>query len=275
MTVDAEQIDVWCAFCDEIDDPQLLGAYARLLTPEEHQRQNRFHSAADRHRYLVTRALVRTTLSRYVPIAAEQWAFAADAYGRPKITNRDPAAARVSFNISHTTSLAVLAVTCDCRVGVDVENVGVRQAAIDVADHFFNPREVVSLRALPEEQRHERFFDYWTLKESYIKARGLGLSIRLDQFGFDFPEAGTVVLSMAPALNDRAGRWQFWQFRPADGFVMALCAERVAPSTPPQVQIRKIVPLSGDAPMACPLLRRSMPSGSADSSTAIPPRPLR
>src|SRR4051812_47398884 len=117
MPLHPEHIDLWCVFFDEIDDPQLLDEYARLLTADERQQHGRFHFAADRHRYLVTRALVRTTLSRYVAIAPEQWSFVADAYGRPAITNLEPMVARLSFNVSHTRSLAVLAVACDRQIG--------------------------------------------------------------------------------------------------------------------------------------------------------------
>src|SRR5437763_959951 len=81
-----------------------------------------FHFARDRRRYLVTRALVRTVLSRYMDIAPREWAFAVNDYGRPLITNAAAAARQISFNVSHTDSLIILAIAQGHELGVDVEN---------------------------------------------------------------------------------------------------------------------------------------------------------
>jgi 4'-phosphopantetheinyl transferase len=249
------RIDLWCTFFDGIRD-DLLGQYRELLTDGERRQEARFHFAADRRRYLVTRALVRTTLSRYVPVAPEQWSFSANAYGRPEITNDDQTARTLSFNVSHTKSLIVLGVTCNSALGVDTENVRIREAALDVADRFFSPAEVAALNALPADMRHDRFFDYWTLKESYIKARGMGLSIPLDQFGFHFPDERRVDISMSSRLNDSASRWRFWQLRPSADYLVALCVERSGQSSP-EVQTRSVIPFDGDESIDCPILRRS------------------
>jgi 4'-phosphopantetheinyl transferase len=82
---------------------------------------------------------------------------------------------------------------------------------LDVADRFFSPFEVRALRALPAAEQMDRFFFYWTLKESYIKARGMGLAISLSAFSFDLdtsPGSGIRVL-FDPSLEDDPGRWQF------------------------------------------------------------------
>ena len=123
-----DKIELWLAFCDEIADERLLADYRRLLVEEERQKEARFHFARDRHRYLITRALVRSVLSRYSGVAPPDWRFVEDAYGRPQIVNEDPAARRISFNISHTHNLVVLGVTCDRALGVDTEDVHTRRA---------------------------------------------------------------------------------------------------------------------------------------------------
>lgn len=250
------RIDLWCAFFDEVQDCRLLERYRELLTEEERRQQARFVFPADRHRYLVTRALVRTTLSQYAPVAPEQWSFSPNPFGRPEIANDDAASGRVSFNLSHTKSLIVLGVTCDNALGVDVENVHVRRAACEVADRFFSPVEVGALRALPPEGQHQRFFEYWTLKESYIKARGMGLSIPLDQFHFNFQGERQVSISLAPELNDRSARWRFWQLQPSAHHLVALCVERSDHPTP-QLEIRKVVPFLSEESIECPILRTS------------------
>jgi 4'-phosphopantetheinyl transferase len=96
----------------------------------------------------------------------------------------------------------------------------------DIAERFFAPIEIADLANIPIERRHERFFEYWTLKESYIKARGMGLSIPLRQFSFQFRHQGRVQIATWPPLHDDPTRWCFWQFRPGPEYVPAVCAER-------------------------------------------------
>src|SRR6185369_13352532 len=146
-----DKIELWLAFCDEIADERLLADYRRLLIAEERQKEARFHFARDRHRYLITRALVRSVLSRYAAVAPPDWRFVEDAYGRPQIVNEDPAARRISFNISHTHNLVVLGVTCDRALGVDTEDVHTRRADLGIADHYFAADEVAQLRATSSE----------------------------------------------------------------------------------------------------------------------------
>lgn len=249
-------IHVWLVFYGGITDASLHSAYRELLDPAEQQQEGRFYFARDRLRYLVTRALVRTTLSRYVDIAPREWIFSTNAYGRPEIANAAAKDACLSFNLSHTHSLIVLAVSRDRALGVDVENVIARDVSIDVADRFFAPREVEALTAVPAGEQQYRFFEYWTFKEAYIKARGMGLSLPLDKFSFHYPDDRAVEIAINPELADEAARWQFWQLRPAPEYLVALCAERVG-ATPPSLTIRQAVPMRSETARADECLRVS------------------
>jgi 4'-phosphopantetheinyl transferase len=252
----ADKIELWLAFCDEIADQSLLADYRRLLVEEERQKEVRFHFARDRHRYLVTRALVRTVLSRYAAVAPQDWRFVEDAYGRPQIVNADPAARRISFNISHTRGLVVLGVTCERALGVDTEDVHARDAELGIADHYFAADEVAQLRATPPELQQTRFFEYWTLKESYIKARGMGLSLPLAQFGFDLSQPRGVRIGFHPPLDDDPARWAFSLWRARSDHYVAICAQRVGRDAP-HLSFTKIVPLRDAAPLQCEALRSS------------------
>src|SRR5262249_53867928 len=148
----------------------------------------------------------------------------------------------LSFNISHTHSLIVLGVTQGRELGIDVENVVDRAAPLDVAGRYFAPQEVAVLSAAPKQEQQHRFFEYWTFKESYIKARGMGLSLPLDKFSFHYPHDRAVEIAIDAELADDAARWQFWQFRPTPEYLVALCAERVGARSP-KVIARKVVPL--------------------------------
>jgi 4'-phosphopantetheinyl transferase len=247
------EIHLWLAFYDEITEEH--SAYRELLSAEEKEQESRFYFARDRRRYLITRALVRTVLSRYVPIDPKQWAFAANEYGRPEIVNAQGRDACLLFNISHTHSLIILGVTKGRALGLDVENFREHAAPIDIADRYFAPQEVAALAAVPVEQQQYRFFEYWTFKESYIKARGMGLSLPLDKFSFHYPDDHAVEFAIHPELADDPSRWQFWQFRPRPEYLAAVCAGRAGAES--HLIVREAVPLASETEIAIQLLRVS------------------
>jgi 4'-phosphopantetheinyl transferase len=257
FVVDENSIDVWLAFYHEIEDARLLASLRELLNEEERCREPRFHFAADRKRYLVTRALVRTVLSRYAEVAPKDWTFSSNDYGRPRIAEVHDAARGLSFNVSHTRGLIALGVTRGRELGVDVEHTTIREVSSGIAERFFAPCEVDALATVPPDRRQDRFFEYWTFKESYIKARGMGLSIPLDGFGFHFPHERSVGLAIEPELGDDASRWAFWQYRPAPHYLLAICAER-RDAQAPRVVLRRTVPNLSDEFLALPLLRTSL-----------------
>lgn len=254
-------IDIWLTYYNETIDDRRLPGLRSLLSDEEAARESRFHFADDRKRYLVTRAMVRMLLSRYAPIAPERWAFSKNAYGRPVIADEIRAAevqARdLFFNLSHTRGLIALAVSRGRELGVDVENTAARAVSLDVAKHFFSATEVAELSRVAPDRQQDRFFEYWTLKESYIKARGMGLSLPLDGFSFEFPHRSAVSISINPELQDRADRWSFWQYRPTEDYLMAICAERHADDAP-AILMRTFTPMGDEMPVIAPFLRRSM-----------------
>lgn len=256
LPLPSAEIHLWLAFYDEIDE-SLHSAYRELLNADERNQEPRFYFATDRRRYLVTRALVRTILSRYLAIEPCDLTFANNAYGRPETTNAEAREACLTFNISHTRSLIVMGVTTHRALGVDVENVRAREALIDIVDRFFAPQEVAALAQMPSHQQHFRFFEYWTFKESYIKARGMGLSLPLDKFSFHYHGDHAVRIAIDPDSGDDAGHWQFWQFQPRPEYLVAICAERVE-SQPPRVIVRQAVPMLSETEYTPEFLRVSV-----------------
>jgi 4'-phosphopantetheinyl transferase len=250
------EIHLWLSYCDEVADERLYSACRELLNAAEKEQELRFYFSRDRRRYLMTRALVRTVLSRYVSIDPREWIFSTNAYGRPDIVNAAARDACLSFNISHTQSLIVLGVTKRRALGVDVENVCGREVSTDIADRYFAPQEVAVLTATPLSQQQYRFFEYWTFKEAYLKARGMGLSLPLDKFSFHYPNEHAVEIAIDPELGDDSGRWQFWQFRPTSEYLVAICAERVGAQSPSLI-VRQSIPMLSEKTLALKCLRVS------------------
>lgn len=213
--------------------------YKALMTPDEHDRMARFVFEKDRRSFLLTRALVRTTLSRYAPVDPSAWRFITNAHGRPEIVDRPDGVPDLRFNISHTNGLIACAVTIGREVGVDVEHVG-RHLMHDIAGRHFAPSEVTDLRQLPEEEQRLVFYDYWTLKESYIKARGFGLALPLGDFAFKLNPPAPPTIRFEPALKDDPSTWQFLQEWPTPSHRLALAVRRDGADLP--VRIREVVP---------------------------------
>ncbi len=238
----ATEAHLWVARPFEIQDPALLARYDALMTPEEREKVSRFRFEKDRHTSLVTRALVRTALSRYADVAPADWRFVANEYGRPEI--EEPREARsLRFNLSHTDGLVVCLVSRGREVGVDVEDRTRGGDLLDVADRFFSPLEVKALRGLPLEEQMDRFFLYWTLKESYIKARGMGLTIPLAAFSFELDSPGRGIrILFDPGFDDEPGRWQFSALSYGRRHAVAAGVESKSPGEPTLV-LRETVPL--------------------------------
>jgi 4'-phosphopantetheinyl transferase len=242
LTADGSRIDLWCTYISEIGDDSLLSRYDALISADERARQARFRFEKDQRRHLVTRALVRTVLSRYAGVRPEDWVFSAGPHGRPAVS-APQVVPPLEFNISHCADLVLLGVTSGRTLGVDTESTEARAFDIDGLDRYFAPEESAALLALPPEERRRRFFELWTLKESYIKARGMGLAIRLDAFRFEMTGERSLALHMRPALGDSPARWRVWQLDLRPQYLAAVCAARGG-DAPPRIVVREVVPFA-------------------------------
>jgi 4'-phosphopantetheinyl transferase len=211
-----QDVHLYFSWPEKISDPALLSRYESLLSANERARMSRFHFARNRHQYLVTRALVRASLSAYYPLEPGAWQFSQNRYGKPEISHPD-ASLSMRFNLSHTHGLTVCAIARHYDIGVDVEDSQrTTRADLNSLAGYFSAQEFEDLRKLPADEQPQRFFAYWTLKESYIKARGLGLAIPLDKFSFRFEANQLKGFSVHPDLQDDADCWQFWRIAIAD-----------------------------------------------------------
>lgn len=234
-------IDVWLCYENDVDE-DLLRAYVPLLTEAERAKAARFHFAADRNRHITSRALFRTVLPEYLGIPHPALRFRSDRFGRPSLDNPEALACGLDFNLSHTAGLIALAVTCHSVVGVDVENASYQQPAMELASRFFSPDEVASLRSFAGMALNLEFYRHWTLKESYLKAYGVGLSLPLDRFGFRLA-AQRAEFFLAPAAEHRADEWYFAQWAASPDHLLAVCLRHDA-VIPPTLKLRRIIPLA-------------------------------
>lgn len=218
----ADAVHVW-RIALEIGD-SLHSRLRDILAVDERQRADRFHFEKDRRHFTAGRGALRTILAGYLGRRPEEIRFTYTNYGKPLLTGANEA---LRFNLSHSHGLALLAVTLGREIGVDIEFIrdNLERDGELLAERFFSPREVATLRSLPPEMRREAFFHCWTRKEAYIKAHGMGLSLPLDQFDMTLhPEEPAALLATRhdPA---EARRWSMRSLLPAEGYVGALAVE--------------------------------------------------
>ena len=191
-------LSVWLCRDAEPEADAALDGCQDCLSEEELVRMVRFRFPALRRQFALAHGLVRQVLSLFHPqVAPRDWRFEAGAQGKPEIAAGLP---RIAFNLSHGTRLVALAVAAGDDagpVGVDVEQ-ATRNIGPGIARRYFAPEEVADLEALPEAQQRDRFFTLWSLKESYIKATGFGLSLPLDSFSFAFPAPDRIAFRHHP-----------------------------------------------------------------------------
>jgi 4'-phosphopantetheinyl transferase len=212
-------VHLYATTVEEARRAGVLPRYLAQLTEEERVRHARMRPDPRGDEFLVGRALARKALARHAP--GSERGFTAGSHGRLELAD-----AGVSFNLSHAEGLVVCAIA-DSVVGVDVEKLDESRTEPAIWENYFAPPEVAALAALPEAQRCHRFFQYWTLKEAYIKARGLGLSLPLREFWFELVGGAPIRIAFAPSLADDPARWQFAQqpLGPAHLLAVALRAE--------------------------------------------------
>lgn len=232
MNTHVDNVTVWTVRQDAPLVRARLAAYESLLTDDERTRRERLALEPDRERFVIGRALARTMLSRYADVAPRDWPIAIDERGRPFLRHRPRGAPDLRFNLSHTPGLIACATTIGREVGIDVEHIGRDVSHQGIPERFFSAREVADLRALPPDQQSIVFFDYWTLKEAYIKARGLGLALPLGQFSFARHDDRPPTISFAAALPDDPATWQFAQYWPTRDHRMAVAVRRTGQDVP-------------------------------------------
>jgi len=194
----------------------------QCLSADERGRMERFCFGRDRLRYLIGRGLLRLLLGRYLDVAPRDLRFETMAAGKPHLAAGQ---GRLQFNLAHSGEYVLIAIADGRTVGIDVEEVRDDLDACQVAAHFFSPNEQRDLEALTGRVKIEAFFECWTCKEAYVKARGDGLSLLLDQFDVSLrPGEPARLIATRPDAAE-ARRWQLSGLDVADGYKAALVVE--------------------------------------------------
>ena len=201
VTLQNNDIHLWTINPQEVTEPAALTALKNLLSPAEIAKTQRYRTSKAQHNALITRAFVRLILSQYAQIAPQDWLFDTGEHGKPELKNA-PFALR--FNLSHNDNLLICALCLNYDIGCDVESLSRRISVQAIARRYFSASEYQAIQQLEPSLQRARFFEYWTLKEAFVKATGLGISQGLDTFSFTIGQAAArkfndnISLSFAP-----------------------------------------------------------------------------
>jgi 4'-phosphopantetheinyl transferase len=218
------EVHVWLVVPDVIQEPAKLRACRSVLCESELAQYRRLYFPDDQHRYLISHALVRYVLSRYLAIPPAGWTFRYSRHGKPEIAN--PGLPALQFNLTHTDGLSACAVTHSDPCGIDAERIVTRHRPIDVARRMFSRVEHDQLVQLGGRDQLEYFFSRWTLREAYVKARGIGISFPTRKLQFDVDTEGQVSIAFEPELQEQADRWQFALLTPTPEHCGAVALHR-------------------------------------------------
>jgi 4'-phosphopantetheinyl transferase len=214
LTLADKELHVWRA---ELDLPTTLRQrMASTLTSDETERAGRFLIARARERFVAGRGILRQLLGMYLELDPAKVEFCYGPEGKPSLSTIH--SSNLSFSVSHSGRMALFAMCSGAELGVDIEEVKSDFKGMQLASHFFSEKEIAELAKLPPKPVNEAFFECWTAKEAYVKARGQGLSIPLRSFTVEFGHREQL-------LRDGDGRqWICYALEPAPGFAGAVVA---------------------------------------------------
>ncbi len=174
-----DNVDVWCISLRM--DESSLNSLLQLLTEDERKKAGRLRFKRVRDDFVASRGLLRLILTAYLNEKPQSLEFQYGKHGKPDLAdgfNR----IGVTFNMSHSHGMALYGVGLEQAIGVDIEKIRTDMSFIKIAKRFFSSLEYETLQRLPAHQLKYGFFNCWTRKEAYIKAKGEGLSSLISRF---------------------------------------------------------------------------------------------
>jgi 4'-phosphopantetheinyl transferase len=208
------EVHIWRVNANESNAALL----ANGLTEAEHAHAKRFRLPSNRNEFIVARGFIRFVLGRYLGIAPGCVRFQEGQHGKPELASQ-ARGDRLTFNLSHSRSVILAAITADHKVGIDIEFLDPSVDFSEIARTILSPPEERWLSQLPDDERKLYCFRCWTRKEAFMKALGEGLSDRIRQVEI-VPTAGALLPRIAgiPAGD----HWMIEDLDVGGSFVAAL-----------------------------------------------------
>lgn len=216
------QVHLWRVIHPLQNEP--TDSYEEILSFRELNRAKRFRKQADKDRYIQNHVILRRILCLYLEIAPAAVKYATSPIGKPslvEIQNQN----RITFNMSHSGNLLLIAITSNRQIGIDVELVKPISDMAQMVQLYFSQSENSVFSALHEHERTHAFYSVWTRKEAYLKLIGEGLQLPPDRVEVSLnPEDAHPWLRIKEEAHPQLTP-QLFSFQPADGYQAALAVE--------------------------------------------------
>jgi 4'-phosphopantetheinyl transferase len=238
--ISKQDIHLWLVRECEVNDPVLLKSYLTLLSDREIARYERLRLEQDKKEFLLTQVLARTVLAGYLDIDNPgDIRFERNPHGKPFL----PGDNKPQFNLTNSNGVVVLAVTAGIEIGIDIEYLHRKVACLNLARRYFTPEEADTFEGLSDVAIRDRFFDFWTLKEAWLKAYGTGLKTPLNTFGFTLG-ADNITIAFTDRLDEKPDDWSFMQFEIKEGYRLSVSVKD-SPDMNYRVTANTGIPLHG------------------------------
>lgn len=221
LCLNHKDVQVWRIDLDRSNN--YLRYFDSILSPEERERAFRFQHRLDTERFIASHGSLRLIVSSYIGLTPSSFHFEVTDNGKPYLAGNE-----INFNLTHSGSMALVAVTRGRRIGIDVERINSDVEYDQIALNFFSEVENECLWALPADLKCEAFYRCWVLKEAYVKARGDGLSLSLSEFDVQFLPGQGPRLCQVRGEPGEEGRWLLCLQDFGDGYLAAVALESVS-----------------------------------------------
>ena len=218
----SNDVHIWKASLEQ--PAECMQLLTQILSHDEQKRSKRFYFQEDARHFIACRGILRAILGYYLGREPQQLQFCYNYNGKPAL-GENSEDRFLHFNLSHSQGLALYAVTSSREIGIDLERIRNIPNFERIAIRFFSPEEYTILHDLPENQKNEVFFTYWTCKEAYVKALGRGLSVPFSQFDVSIRKEESVVLLNTKWNQEEGTRWYLHQLVPESNYVAAIAIE--------------------------------------------------
>jgi 4'-phosphopantetheinyl transferase len=213
---------VWCVSLEV--DKDSLESFQQLLSEDERNKIKRLRFEKARNNFIAARYYLRLIVAPYLNAEPKDLEFKYGPYGKPLLAEKFESTG-TCFNMSHSHGLALYAVTSGRAVGVDIEKVRLDLDCIKIAERYFSPQEVEALRKLPKDKQRQGFFNCWTRKEAYLKAKGEGFSSPADRFQVSLAPGEPAALIGHRLDPSEVSKWSIEDLNVGDVYTAALAVE--------------------------------------------------
>lgn len=222
LVLDRGEVHIWRASLDRPEE--VINQLELTLSSDERKRAERLRAERVRLRFVAGRGMLRMLLGSYLCVAPNKLGFSYGMHGKPFLA-QPSGAERLCFNLSHSEDMVIFVLTEGREVGIDLEHVHPVAETDVITGQCFSARERDELNNLTSNQRETGFFNCWTRKEAYLKARGGGFSVSLDGFSVSLTPGEPAALLEDLDDLQKTDSWQLHHLIPESGYIAALAVE--------------------------------------------------